>query len=149
MARPQANPIGTQNGMLKYGLCCSTCPYIIEMKLLTINKVKWNIKKKLNCNSYNIIYLLKCNKENCNQNYIGESKRPLKSRLADHRGYITNKNILKATGAHFNLPGHNLENLKVIILEQVKNKSDVYRKEREKYLIAKFNTYYKGINRQS
>ena len=62
VARPQANPIGTQNGMLKCGLSCSACPYIIEKKSITINKVKWNTKKKLHCNSYNIIYLLKCNK---------------------------------------------------------------------------------------
>lgn len=76
-------------------------------------------------------------------------KRGLKFRLADHRGYIVNKNINQATGAHFNLPGHSLANLSVIILEQVKNKSDAYRKERQKYLISKFNTYYKGLNRQN
>ena len=30
--------------------------------------------------------------------YIGESKRQLKDRLADHRGYIVNQDITKATG---------------------------------------------------
>ena len=149
-----ANPIrdyakGKQNGMTKCGNNCTACPYILEKESLDINTIKWKIKRKVNCNSYNMIYMIICNTENCMKMYIGESKRGLKFRLADHRGYIVNKNINQATGAHFNLPGHNLANLSVIILEQVKNKSDAYRKEREKYLISKFNTYYKGLNRQN
>jgi hypothetical protein len=30
----------------------------------------------------------------------------------------------------------------------VKSNDDLYRKEREKYFIRKFNTYYRGLNRQ-
>ena len=62
--------------------------------------------------------------------YIGETKRTLKDRLADHQGYIVNTDTTKATGAHFNLPGHNLSNLKISILEKVKKNCDTYRKER-------------------
>ena len=68
--------------------------------------------------------------------------------MADHRGYVTNKIVEKATGAHFNLPGHSLANLTITILEQVKYQDKEYRKERESYFIRKFNTFYKGINRQ-
>ena len=81
--------------------------------------------------------------------YIGESKRPLRERLADHRGYITNKHTDKATGEHFNQPGHNLANLNISILEQVKSTSEMYRKERERYYINKFNTFHKGLNKQN
>ena len=34
----------------------------------------------------------------CYQRYIGTSGRKLKFRLADHRGYITNQVVSKATG---------------------------------------------------
>jgi len=84
-----------------------------------------------------VVYLLECEKENCNQKYIGETGRQFKFRLADHRGYITNKIESKATWAHFNLPGHSLANMKATILEQVKFKDEAYRKEREKYYIRK------------
>ena len=72
----------------------------------------------------------------------------LKARLSDHRGYINNQVVTVTTGDHFNLPGHSLENMKIQILEQVKFKNEQYRKERESYLINKFNTYYNGLNRQ-
>ena len=77
--------------------------------------------------------------------YIGETSRILKFRLAEHRGYVNNGDDT-ATGEHFNLPGHSLSDLSITILEQVKKKDDLYRKEREKYFIRKFNTFYRGLN---
>ena len=79
--------------------------------------------------------------------YIGESERVLKNRLAEHIGYVKSKNINQPTGEHFNLPGHTLSNMNILILEKVKNFNTNYRKEREKYLIRKFNTYYNGMNK--
>ena len=46
------------------------------------------------------------------------------------------------------VPGHSISNMKVTIVERVKKNDDQYRKEREKYFINKFNTFYRGINRQ-
>ena len=86
-------------------------------------------------------------KEHCNMKYVGETKRILKFRLAEHRGYVNN-NVDTATGEHFNLPGHTLSDLRITILEKVRSNDDMYRKERERYFIRKFNTYYKGLNRQ-
>ena len=37
------------------------------------------------------------------KNYIGQTGRIIKHRIADHRGYITNQVLARATGAHFNL----------------------------------------------
>lgn len=95
-----------------------------------------------------MVYAIICEKDKCKKVYIGETKRMLKFRLADHRGYVTNKVTHKATGAHFNLPGHSLADLKITVIEQIKKNSDEYRKERESYFIRKFNTLHKGINRQ-
>ena len=102
----------------------------------------------LTCDNSNIIYMIQCNIDRCLKRYIGECKRSLRERLSDHRGYISNQVISQATGAHFNLPGHSLANLTITILEKVKNNDDEYRKQREKYFIRKFNTYYKELNRQ-
>ena len=40
------------------------------------------------------------------------------------KGYIFNLVTDRATGAHWNLPGHSLVNLKVIILEQTKRNNE-------------------------
>ena len=129
---------------------CRGCPFIKETKSVNINsQQKWNINKTVNCNSENLIYLIECDKENCTNNrYIGETSRTLRARLAEHRGYVTNHVTEMATGAHFNLPGHSVANLKITIIEQVKKQSNMYRKEREDYFIKKFNTYHAGLNRK-
>ena len=49
---------------------------------------------------------------------------------------------MKATGIRFNQPGHNFANLKIIILENLKRYDGSYRKDRETFLINKYNTYY-------
>ena len=125
---------------------CTACPFIIEGKEIKINGIQWKIKRRLNCRSYNVIYAIICQKDNCKHAYIGETKQMLKSRLAQHRGYVQNNT--EATGQHFNLPGHSLADLRVIIIEQVKKSDTQYRKEREEYHIRRFNTLHKGINRK-
>ena len=92
--------------------------------------------------------MIECRKDNCEMRYIGETKIILKFRLADHRGYITNQDLSKPTGQHFNTPGHSLADLSITILEKVRSQDHLYRKERERYFIRKFNTFYRGLNRQ-
>ena len=92
--------------------------------------------------------MIQCEKENCKKRYIGQTGRLVKFRIADHRGYINNQVTSKATGAHFNLPGHSLADMKFTILEQVRYNDEAYRKERESYHINKFNTYHQGLNRE-
>ena len=114
------------------------------------HKTTWKLNRKFSCQNYNIIYLISCDKERCIENkYIGETGRSLKTRLADHCGYVRNHHTDQATGAHFNQPGHSLANMKITILEQVKTNEISYRKEREHYFINKFNTHHKGMNKQS
>ena len=123
------------------------CPFIKEVKQVKGEKFNWKINQQITCESYNLVYMISCQKENCLQNYIGESERTLKDRISEHIGYIRNRKYNQATGHHFNLPGHSLDDMKVIALEQVRSRDPLYRKERESYLIRKFNTYYKGMNR--
>ena len=135
-------------GMTKCGKC-SICPYITEGKSIKVeNKPNWGINKKVNCNSFNVVYLIECNIETCKKRYVGETERRLKDRLADHRGYVTSKVVTQPTGAHFNLPGHSEANLRVTILEEVKKKCSLYRKEREKFYIKKLNTVHEGLNKR-
>ena len=142
---PQLHPKRKLKGMSKCGKAFTACPYILGGQKVRIDSEHtWRIEKKLNCESFNIIYLIICKK--CNQKYIGTTGRQLKNKLADHGGYIRNQVISRATGAHFNLPGHSLAELQVTILEQTKFNDEENRKEREKYHIRKFDTYNDGIS---
>ena len=79
-----------------------------------------------------------CKKENCRQVYIGESQRTLKARIDDHRGYVVNNQLTKATGEHFNLPGHSLADLSVKAIERAKVNSALYCKERIFYQTVQY-----------
>ena len=77
----------------------------------------------------------------------GETERRFKDRIADHIGYIRNKRIELPVGEHFNKKGHSVSDLEAIILEKIMKTDPLYRKERERYIIRKFNSYYNGMNR--
>ena len=80
--------------------------------------------------------------------YIGESERSLQERFREHKACVVNKHLKKATGAHYNTPGHSVSDMQVSILEKVHNTDPLIRKEREELLIRKFNTKYKGLNKK-
>ena len=123
---PKQYPGRNNRGMANCGKTCTACPYIQYRKEIKVDsKSTWKIMKKMSCLTYNIVYMLECQKNNCKQRYIGSTGRELKHRLADHRGYIQNQVTSRATGAHWNLPGHSLADLRVSVLEQCKKKSRI------------------------
>ena len=81
--------------------------------------------------------------------YVGESERSLQSRFSEHKSYVMNQKINKATGQHFNQKGHKVSDMRVSILEKIFSSDAGVRKEREKYFISKMNTKYKGMNKVS
>ena len=135
------------NGMKKC-LRCPICPFIKEAKTVRQDNTIWKLNRQITCQSENIVYMIICKKETCKLKYIGESERSIKDRISEHITYIRTKNKSQATGEHFNLPGHSLHDMEAIGLEIVYKKDILYRKERESYLIRKFNTFRKGINKQ-
>ena len=137
--------------MTKCGKCLA-CSYILECKKISGKNYKgrkfiWTLGRQHNCNSKNVIYLLQCDKDNCRQKYLGMTQ-DLRDRIYQHVGYARNKTLSQATGEHFNLPGHNMHNMKFTVLEQVKSNDPLYAREREKLLIRKFNSFHDGINKE-
>ena len=138
-------------GMKKCGNCLA-CSYIKEgktVKGISYSKKKfiWKIGRAVSCNSKNVIYFLECDKQYCKQQYIGMTS-DFRERVYQHVGYVRNNVTSRATGEHFNLPGHGMNNMKFTILEQVTSTDPLYAREREKVLIRKFNTYHSGINKE-
>ena len=124
---------------------CHLCPYIMKGKTVNYNDKEWKLNNTFNCNTENIIYLIECDK--CKMRYIGETERSLSERISEHKTYIRTKKLNQPTGYHFNLPGHSLDQLKVTVIERITKTSVLYRKERESYIIRKFNTHNRGMNK--
>ena len=78
---------------------------------------------------------------------LGETQRTLQERFYEQLGYVKNKHNNKVTGVHFNSKGHSQSDMDIRIVEKLHNNSILFRKEREKMYIAKFNSKYKGMNR--
>ena len=101
---------------------CPLCPYIKEGPSVKGANFTWKLNGEYSCQTENIIYMIECNKEKCQQRYIGETDRGLIDIISEHIGYIRTKKLGKATGYHFNLPGHSVANMTVTVLEKVKKK---------------------------
>jgi hypothetical protein len=79
---------------------CPICPIVVqgkEVRATASDKVV-TINKPVDCQTRNSIYCISCSK--CAQQYIGETDRTLQARFFDHRGYVVNKMLKKATGNH-------------------------------------------------
>ena len=153
--RAQIPPKQTRNkriipGMKKCGKC-SVCQYVKECNQVKHKTTSWNLTKPFSCTTKNTVYFIECQKPRCKNGdtfiYVGETEKAIETRIRQHLGYIRNKIISQSTGSHFNTPGHSVSDFKFTVLEQSRSQDLVYRKEREKYHIRQFNSYYRGLNR--
>ena len=82
-------------------------------------------------------------------NYIGRTKRQIKTRLGEHLGYIGNENSEEPSRLHFCLPGHKKDNLQGLGIEVVKSKDPVVIKAREHKYIQLFDSNRRGLNQEA
>ena len=126
---------------------CITDKFVKEGKSVKIATTKEvvEINANVNCTDSNVIYVISC--KQCSFQYVGKSVRKFTTRMGEHRGYVTNKNLDEATGEHFNMRNHNLSNMQCTILEKVHNTDPMNIREREKMWIKRFNSKFEGINK--
>ena len=152
LPRVQTNtrPRRTLNGFRKCGHCVN-CSWTVEGKEVraTATNTVVTINAPITCQSYDCLYVVGCNKNNCNFQYLGMAAgRKLTTRWGEHRGYINNKKLEKATGEHFNSKGHSIDNVTFTGLEQCMNKDPEYLHRREVHQIRRFDSKNKGLNRR-
>ena len=143
--RPHTTPVtpGTQS-------CnhprCKICPFLDHNTKVIGPKASFSIKKSFSCTSTNLVYVIRCTQ--CAMLYIGETKRTLATRTAEHLGYITKKKLEYPLGQHFNLPDHSLNNFRVQGLWLMKG-DNIDRKIVESDLINRLGTKRPlGMNRK-
>ena len=64
---------------------------LIKSKVPTYGDKILKINRSVNCNTFNCVYMIECDKDKCKKIYIGQTGRLLKFRIAEHRGYISNQ----------------------------------------------------------
>ena len=116
------------NGMQKCGKCV-ICSYVMTGNVIKSENFTWKIYKKVSCNNSNIVYLIECQKERCKQRYVGFTTQTFTERMCQHLGYIRNKTLNQAIGAHYNLPGHSKNYMKFTIIEAVRSHDPLYGRE--------------------
>src|ERR1051325_1102470 len=125
---------------------CKTCRIICVSDVFcsTHFDKSFRLKEDLNCSSSNVVYLITCLK--CKIQYVGETVRPLRERINNHRSCI-NVNRDTPIGIHFNSIDHNRSDLQVIPIEKVKTNSINERRAREYFWQLTLGTIFpKGLN---
>ena len=128
---------------------CETCDFVQEGKTvkLTATGKKVEINDAVSCDTKSYIYCITCRKDRCRLQYIGKSVVNFRTRMSQHRNYVANRMLQKATGEHFNRPGHKISDMIMTIIEKVHSDDPMVLSVREEHWIKKGNTKYKGINR--
>ena len=127
----------------KYTKCkksnCKICKYSTNNYYLKDKQFILPIMSHSNCNSEEIVYIIKCNR--CSVYYIGESKRKCKVRINEHLNNIKRfqKNLsitlskldsTTETAKHFNTNGHDFEmDFKFYIFKKNLNDSERFSTE--------------------
>jgi hypothetical protein len=125
---------------------CKTCKCIIkDVKFhSTVFEKCFPITDNLDCNSYNIIYLITCRK--CQMQYVGETGNSLKERMNGHRSCVKlNKDT--PVGIHFNSKNHDISHLSIIPIEKLQSDNLTDRRSREIFWQLRLGTVFpKGLN---
>ena len=70
----------------------------------------------------------------------------LETRISQQLGYVSRNEQDRATGKHFNLPGHSAADMEVMVIEKIHQSDAFYRKEREHHHIQNMDLVRKGLN---
>ena len=139
----------------KYPICrkfpCSTCKYLNKTKKFTSHSTKrtyiTNLKTQPNCHLTNLVYLLTC--KTCHIQYVGETKRPLESRIKEHLADIKHnrdKPVSRHMNTHTN-KGIDYQIIHLIHMNPSDSSSTKIRREKEMYWIHQLRTIYpRGLN---
>ena len=114
---------------------CKTCQHIRATDTFrsTVTSQSYKVHTTATCKTKNLVYLIECRK--CNKQYVGETENALHIRLNGHRSDVKTKKMEKPVAAHFNLPGHSMEDLTIMVFEKIWREDVQLRRRRESYWI--------------
>jgi hypothetical protein len=117
---------------------CETCSCVNTADTIENRTTgrKFLVQTSATCKTENVVYMFECKK--CRMQYVGETGGPLHRRLNGHRSDIK-RNTGTTVSAHFNQPGHTVEDLTVMVIEKIHGDKNV-RKSRERHWVHTLGT---------
>lgn len=124
---------------------CRSCRYINMGNTFcsTTNGRAFEVRGHITCKTNNVVYLVTCKR--CQQQYVGQTSRPLADRVNDHLSYIRNAKLNKPTGFHFSSNGHSLSDFTVMGIEHLSSSSHLAAIERTWQILLQ-TLHPQGIN---
>ena len=125
---------------------CATCTHFNTDNYFqsTITNERFRIRFPFSCSSSNIIYLITCKK--CKKQYVGQTIKTLRERIYHHRSSIRTSQG-RYISKHFSLPGHNISDLTVQVIDRTTNNEQTKLHEREQFWIKRLTTLQpNGLN---
>ena len=119
---------------------CNTCPYIVNSPSVVGPRGTYRVRGNHTCVTSNVVYCITCRR--CGKLYIGETKRRLGDRFAEHLRSVRQQTPGLTVAQHFGAPPHTLSDVSVCVLRRAS--SDVQRKELEQRVIFELGTLHPG-----
>ena len=100
---------------------CNTCQHVDTSQTTTNrNNHSYLIRENFNCQSTNIVYVLKC--DICGTQYVGESFNTMKTRCRGHVSTIrTSKD--HPVGLHYRSYNHTIEDFTITVVDKEQDKN--------------------------
>ena len=111
---------------------CPCCPHINPSTVLSGPKNTFHIRSSFDCTSSDIVYVISCRR--CQQLYVGETYRDLKTRFSEHLRSIRLPGYQTPVAQHFRQPPHTLTDVLVAAVWH-NNSSLARRRHMESFLI--------------
>lgn len=124
---------------------CQVCQFIITDQSFTPPGSRISIRPpSFDCDTPNVVYLLCCTA--CEEgNYVGQTGLKFRLRLNNHKKSIIDKVNLPVSN-HFCRAGHNLSNLRCILLRSGFTTTTQRLRAESKWILA-LNTHKRGLNK--
>ena len=115
-------------------LHCKTCTHIkMGCRFSTASIGEWFcVKATADCCTNNVVHLIE---RKYSIQYVRETENALRVRLTGHRLDINHHHLEKPVARHFNLLGHSLQDLTIMVIEKIHKEDAVLRKIKESHWI--------------
>ena len=129
------------------GRKCALCGMMKEVKEVKDKEGKEiGLRGRMDCKTVGAIYGFYC--ERCDKViYVGKTMNKVAERFYGHRGDLKSVDESKPVW-HFRRDGHKEEDMKVVVLEEVKGRDDTYRVVRERWWINRLGTFQEENRRK-
>ncbi|XP_055501020.1 uncharacterized protein LOC129702942 [Leucoraja erinacea] len=91
---------------------CNTCRFTSSLDFIQGPNQSFQVQQRFTCTSFNLVYCIRCFR--CQLLYIGETKRRLGDRFAQHLRSVRTNQPGVPVAQHFNSPSHSESDLSVL-----------------------------------